>query len=292
MHADDNIKRNPIGAITRLIGESSLQVSRITEAVLAESNLANEVAALMHSSTCLRHKLAGLTTDERDCLRLLADVRANRLSHLSEFQSLSDEAMAKLRRRLAIRLTTHLAAVRRNQSTLERGIELARAGMLNRFATFALAGLSQDWASSMNTARAFVVVYLVAARLKDRLQTAGFRWAGEKILVSLYLNAVSCERGKCRERLVADPISSMIATAIGFVSAQQLHRAFYQLHRVLIGEEATEDLAFIDFPQPPPGAFERSYYRVRTPEEEYHRLLHRTRYALVCLPQPTDTSPL
>ncbi|MES2830430.1 MAG: hypothetical protein V4695_00370 [Pseudomonadota bacterium] len=279
MNADHKMKTTPLSVITNLISDSALQVERITGSVLAKSNLANEIAGLLHTTTALRAKLAGLASDEQDCLKMLDDLRANRLGHMIEFQSLSEEAMTRLRRRLSTRLTTHLAAVRRNKTTLERGMELARAGMLNRFATFAVAGLSQDPDSMMDKARAFVVAYLVAARLKDHLETAGFRWAGEKTLISLYLNAIGCERRQSKERFVADPISSIIATAIGFVSAMRLHQCFYQLHQTLIGEKSMQELEFLDFPKHTSIAFERGYYRASTPEEEFHRLMHRTRTA-------------
>jgi len=284
MNADDTAKTTPLLVITNLINDSALQVERITGSVLAKSNLANEIAGLVHSTTALRSKLAGLVLDEQDCLSTLGDVHANRLGHMIEFQSLSDEAMARLRRRLSARLTTHLIAVRRNKATLERGIELGRAGMLNRFATFAVAGLSQDSDSMMDKASAFVIAYLVAARLKDHLETAGFRWAGEKTLISLYLNAIGCERRKSKERFVADPISSIIATAIGFVSAMRLHQSFYQLHLMLIGEKSMQELELIDFPKHASVAFERGYYKAATPEEEFHRLMHRTRTALSVSP--------
>jgi len=277
MNADHNIRMTPLLVVTDLISDSALQVERIAGSVLAKSNLANEIAGLVQTTTSLRKKLSGLAADKRDCLKMLDDVHANRLGHMIEFHSLPEEAMNRLRRRLATRLTAHLAAVHRNIATLERGIELARAGMLNRFATFAVAGLSQDRDSSMDKARAFVVAYLVAARLKDHLESAGFRWAGEKTLISLYLNAIGCERRKSRERFVADPISSIIATAMGFVSAMRLHQSFYQLHLALIGEKPMHDLEFIDFPGHPSPAFERSYYKVMTPEEEFHQLMHRTR---------------
>ena len=55
---------------------------------------------------------------------------------------------------------------------------------------------------------ALITACLVAARKKDKLEVAGYRWTGEKTLVTLYLNAIGCERRRRRGRHVADPIAN------------------------------------------------------------------------------------
>ena len=104
-------------------------------------------------------------------------------------------------------VAVHIFYAQASIAILDRGIALSRNGMVNRFATFAVAGLSVDAADSMVSGRAH---HCMSGRRpkEDKLEVAGYRWTGEKTLVTLYLNAIGCERRRSRGRHVADPIAN------------------------------------------------------------------------------------
>ena len=264
-----------LATITSLIGAAEVQVQRIVDAVLGQSVLATEVAALLETTDAIRAKLVILITDQKHCSSLLARLEADTEGRMQLFDSLDDDERQQQRTALMKRLDAHLTGLQTNIATLERGIDLSRAGMVNRFATFAVAGLSLDAGGSMVSGRAFINACLVAARLKDKLEIAGFRWTGEKSLITLYLNAIGCERRRSKKRHVADPIASAIATALGFVSAMQLHQALFALHGAATGATPPVALGHVRFDQAPCAAFEQSYYASTTPEQAYNALMQR-----------------
>ncbi len=69
----------------------------------------------------------------------------------------------------------------------------------------------------------------------------------------------------------------MIATAIGFVSAKELHRAIYDLHQVKLGAASVDGLERMRFDRAPCEAFDLAYFASKTPEEEIRKILQRVR---------------
>ena len=232
--------QTPLDAIAGLICRYEFQVERIVTAVLADSALSQEVVALRETTDMLVERLSALAADEADCAAMLARLDGDDFDRLPEFNDLDADEAQDIRVSLRNRLLAHRSVLRNHQATLARGVEIARTGMISRFAIFAVAGLAQDGAHSMPSGLAFIVACLVAVRLKDHLETAGYRWAGEKTLVTLYLNAIGCERRHAPDRQVADPAASIIATRLGFRSAQELHRALHALHEA---QAAPQDMA-------------------------------------------------
>ena len=226
MHADTG---TPFDTIAAILGNCQPQVTRIVATMLADSALPREIAVLRETTDALQERLDALTADEADCIVMLGRLDSPQFDRLPEFDGLDADAAQDMRRSLQRRLKAHRTVLQNHQGALTRGIEIGRTGLVNRFATFAVAGLGKDSAASMPSGLAFIVACQIAAQLKDRLETAGYRWAGEKTLVSLYLHAIGCERRQSPERLVADPAASVIATRLGFRSARELHRALHAL---------------------------------------------------------------
>ena len=264
-----------LAIITSLINAAETQVDRISKAVLAESVLANEVGVLADTTEVIAKNLAILVADRSHCTDVLARLQGDTDSRMPMFDDLDNDERQQQRAALMIKLGAHHESLQTNIAILERGIDLSRTGMINRFATFAVAGLSIDAAETMVSGRAFITACLVAARLKDRLEVAGYRWTGEKMLVTLYLNAIGCERRRSRERHVADPIASAIATALGFVSAMQLHRALFALHCASTDVAAPATLNHVRFDQAPCSAFADSYYAPAAPMQTFTALMQR-----------------
>ncbi len=243
--------------------------------MLAKSVLPDEVSALIDTTEAIRAKLAILVADQNHCASLLARLKAGAGGDLPMFGELDEDERQQRRAALMIKLGAHLAGLQTNIATLERGIALSRNGMVNRFATFAVAGLSIDAGDTMVSGRAFITACLVAARLKDRLEVAGYRWTGEKSLITLYLNAIGCERRRSKNRHVADPIASAIATALGFVSAMQLHQALFALHSATTGATRAQALGYVRFDRQPCTAFEDSYYSPPAAQQVFMALMQR-----------------
>lgn len=264
-----------LATINTLMGNAEAQVERIVAAVLDESVLAGEVAALLECTDVVRDKLAILVADAEHCAGLLARLQADGGPEMDLFEGLDQDERAQRHAELVRKLRQHADGLQKNIATLERGVTLSRTGMINRFATFAVAGLSLDAGDGMVSGQAFITAYLVAARLKDRLEVAGFRWTGEKTLITLYLNAIGCERRRSKDRHVADPIASAIATALGFVSAMQLHQALFALHGAATGATSAQALGLVRFDQAPCAAFEHSYYASTTPQQTFAGLMQR-----------------
>lgn len=271
------IQSKPLATIVQLVQEAQQQVQRIVESVMEKSALSAEVSGVLETTGFIREKLTALKTDEEDCTQLLARLSSTGYARMPEFAGLSDEETTQRRATLLSRLRAHLVRVRKSKATLERGLELSRASMVNRFATYAVAGLSEDGTDTMISGRAFMVAYLVAANLKDRLETAGFRWAGEKTLITLYLNAVGCERRRSKDRFVADPIASVVATRTGFRSAMELHQALFALHNVTAGGGAADDLGHVQFDQAPCAAFAQNYQASSTLQTVFEKVMQRAR---------------
>lgn len=264
-----------LATITSLISGAEPQVERIVTAVLGQSILATEVAGLLECTEVIRDKLAILVADKNHCTSLLTRLQTGAGAGMRMFDGLDGEEREQRRTELMRKLDRHLEGLQKNIATMERGIALSRSGMLNRFATFAVAGLSIDADDVMVSGRAFITACLVAARLKDRLEVAGFRWTGEKTLITLYLNAIGCERRRSKERHVADPIASAIATALGFVSAMQLHQALFALHSAATGVAPGPGLRHVRFDQEPCAAFETGYYASTAPKQDFTALMQR-----------------
>lgn len=264
-----------LATITKLINAAEAQVKRVTNAVLEQSVLANEVNALAETTEAIANNLTILIADQTHCTELLARLQADTDGRMPMFDGLDEDERQPRRAALMHKLGAHLAALQTNIATLERGIDLSRTGMVNRFATFAVAGLSIDAADTMVSGRAFITACLVAARLKDKLEVAGYRWTGEKTLVTLYLNAIGCERRRSRERHVADPIASAIATALGFVSAMQLHRALFALHCTSTDAATLATLHHVRFDRVPCAAFAENYYVPAAPIQAFAELMQR-----------------
>lgn len=302
----------PLATITGLVATSELQVARIAAAVLATSVLPGEVASLQEITALIQAKLAALDADERHCLQVLRAIAQRDFGSIPELALLDEGECAERAPPLTARLQAHLAQARALRGTLERGLESGRAGMLRRFAIFAVAGLSADVGradgidgidgidnddsnhngdrngdcnqantndladtSGLDSGSAFLIAFLVAVRLKDRLQSAGFRWAGEKTLISIYLNAVGCERRRSKARQVADPAASAIATALGFISALQLHQALAGLHAFSTGQCDRHELEVMRFDRAPCEAFDHAYLAHLTPQQEMRRIVAR-----------------
>ena len=85
-------------------------------------------------------------------------------------------------------VAVHIFCAQADTGVLNRVIALSRNGMVNRFAPFTVADLSVDAAGTMTSGRAFITACLVAARFKDKLQITGYRWTGEKTLITRCLN--------------------------------------------------------------------------------------------------------
>lgn len=273
----DVIKNTPLAIITELIDASRTQIDRISDAVLDMSCLANDVEFVLDTNALINEKLEAFGADERQCLTTLAQLRSGDTDFLPVAEHLDDAALDQLRQTLMQRLVIHLVDLRIAMRKLQRGLELNRAAMIERFAIFAVAGLSQDGASGIVSARAFVVAYLVAAQLKDRLECAGYRWTGEKTLITLYLNAVGCERRRSKDRFVADPIASLIATRLGFRSAKQLHRELYAWHAEKNGSNGSKPNGHISFDPMPCVAFRREYLASPVSHDVYSKLMERLR---------------
>lgn len=271
------VQSTPLAIITELIEASRAQVERIVAAVLGTSCLPEDVEHVLDTNALINEKLAAFAADERDCLATLGQLRADDFDRLPAFDGLDDDEMDQLRQTLMEHLVIHLVDLRIAASRLERGIGLNRAAMIERFAIFSVVGLAQDGAASMVSARAFVVAYLVAAQLKDRLETAGYRWTGDKTLIILYLSAVGCERRRSKERFIADPVASMIATRLGFRSARQLHQALFAWHLARSGGEPAEPTGHIGFDQTAGNAFRRQYQASAMAGDVFSGIMQRLR---------------
>ena len=272
------VESTPLAIITDLIEASRAQVERIVVAVLGSSCLAADVEQVLDTNALINEKLSAFAADERDCLATLGQLRADDYDRLPAFDGLDGDDADALRQTLMERLVMHLVDLRIAGSKLERGIELNRTAMIERFAIFSVAGLAQDGAHSVVSARAFVVAYLVAAQLKDRLETAGHRWTGDKTLITLYLHAVGSERRRSKERFVADPVASVIATRLGFRSARQLHQALFAWHLVKSGAASTEPeepSGHIGFDRTPCDAFRRQYQASAIAGEVFSGIMQR-----------------
>ena len=273
--ATDAVDNTPLSIITELIEASRSQVERIVTAILATSCLPTEVEQVLDTNALIAEKRSAFAADERDCLAALGQLRGEDFARLPAFDALDVDDADRLRQSLLEGLVMHLVDLRIVAGKLERGIELNRAAMIERFATFAVAGLARDGAATMVSARAFVLGCLVAAHLKDWLESAGYRWTGEKALITLYLNAVGCERRRSKERFVADPIASAIATRLGFRSARQVHQALFAWHTANAGGDRAEPSGHLRFDRLPCAAFEAQYRASAVPAQVFADIMQR-----------------
>ena len=282
--------QTPLDTIAGLIRRCQCQVERVVAAVLADSALLQEVVTLRETTDMLVERLSALDADETDCAAMLARLDGDDFDRLPEFDDLDADEAQDMRVSLRNRLLAHRSVLRNHQATLTRGVEIARTGMVSRFAVFAVAGLAEDGAQSMPSGLAFIVACLVAAHLKDHLETAGYRWAGEKTLVTLYLNAIGCERRHAPDRQVADPASSIIATRLGFRSAQELHRALHALHEAQVAPQDMADgreevtaavriagLGHVQFDRAPCPAFDARYAASTALDDAFLQIMARAR---------------
>jgi hypothetical protein len=278
-----DLDQTPLDTIAGLIGHCQPQVERIVDAVIARSALVQEVAALRETTEAIAERLSALAADEADCVAMLARLDGDSFDQLPEFDGLDADETQDMRQSLRSRLAAHRGVLQNHQATLARGIEIGRTGMVSRFAIFAVAGLAEDGAPSMPSGLAFIVACQVAAQLKDRIETAGYRWAGEKTLVTLYLNAFGCERRKSPERQVADPVASIIATRLGFRSARELHQALHALHEAVataqdeMNAATGAGLGHVQFDRRPCAAFDASYAASTALDDAFLQLMQRVR---------------
>ena len=269
------VDATPHAVAIALIAAQRHSVERISAQVLAESVLRREVETVRALTTPIADKLLGLIDDEQACTQLLARLGRADFAGMLEFDGLAPAQAAARRALLQARLGLHLLALQQQRARLERGLAHARSGMIRRFAVFAVAGVAGDPGAPADSASVFMLACQVAAHLKDQLETAGFRWAGETTLISLYLNAIGCERRRSKERFVADPAASIVATMLGFQSALELHRAIDGLHQVTIGAANSARLELMQFDRTPCEAFEHAYRLPRTPQQIWQQLLWR-----------------
>ena len=269
------IDATPHAVAIALIAAQRRAVERITAQVIAQSVLRREVETVRALIISIANKLLVLINDEQACTQVLLRLGRADFAGMPEFDGLAPEPAAARRALLQARLGLHSLALQEHRARLERGLAHARSGMIRRFAVFAVAGVAADPAVPVDSASVFMLACQVAAHLKDQLETAGFRWAGETTLISLYLNAIGCERRRSRERFVADPAASIVATMLGFRSALELHRAIDGLHQVTIGAANSARLETMCFDRRPCEAFEHAYRLPRTPQQIWQQLLWR-----------------
>lgn len=149
----DETKNTPLAIITELITASRGQVERIVAAVLSSSCLAIGVEHVLDTNELINEKLRAFGADEKDCLEMLSRIRGDDTDRLQALDGLEDGAAERLRQTLLEHLVIHLVDLRIATGKLERGIEQNRNAMIERLATFAVAGLSQDGAPSIVSAR-------------------------------------------------------------------------------------------------------------------------------------------
>ena len=252
--SDDEVRTTPPMAIARYIESARPQVHDIAMLVIAKSGLAKEIGSLLHTTAAIHEQLAMLKADEK----LSAEMHAALASAAIGSTALDEAGMAGLppqelqaqKSYMLANLETHLADLRKSQASLMRGIDVGRTTMIARFSRAAAEGVAADTAPAMPRGVVFMLAYLVAATLKDRLQAPGFLCIGENALSSLYVTAVWTQNRRKSERYLSDPMASAIATELGFSSAKQLHQSLHAVHEAATGENVANYLSFVRRPQP------------------------------------------